>query len=203
MNIVLVHGIFDSGAIFKRLVCALEEQGHKCWVPTLKPSDGRRGIHDLALKLKVYIDENIGPNVELALVGFSMGCIVSRQYMQILGGAHRTRAFFAISGPHRGTLTAYLYFGQGAKDMRPGSELLRNLSQSENRLSEVRLFAYWTSRDITIFPASSCSWSATSHVLNVKAMLHQFMPSNRQMCADIVQQMSLLSDQQATTAAYL
>lgn len=201
MDIVLVHGIFDNGAMFKHLVQALESNGHKCWVPALKPADGRLGIHDLATKLQAYIDKHIGPLADIAIVGFSMGCIVSRQYMQVLGGASRTKAFFAISGPHSGTLTAYLYFGQGAKDMRPGSELLKNLRQSESSLKQVSLFAYWTSRDIMIVPASSCNWSAVPKALNAKAVLHRFMPSNRLVCADIVHQLAAM--QRAASIAIL
>jgi pimeloyl-ACP methyl ester carboxylesterase len=95
-NIVLVHGIFDNGAIFRRLVDALTRAGHRCWVPALKPADGRTGIRDLAAKLHAYIDRHLGTDAELALVGFSMGCIVSRHYLQMLGGVRRTKAFFAI-----------------------------------------------------------------------------------------------------------
>ena len=193
MNVVLVHGIFDNGAIFRRLVAVLEAQGHRCWVPVLnKPADGRRGIEDLAQKFKAYIDQHLPPTVPLAIIGFSMGCIVCRQYMQVLGGALRTLAFFAISGPHRGTLTAYLYFGRGAEDLRPGSPLLSHLSQSEARLAGVRLFSYWTSRDLVIVPASSGRWAAAEHTLNVKTALHRFMPSHRGVCADIVHQLRCL-----------
>jgi triacylglycerol lipase len=124
MDVVLVHGIFDNGAIFRRLAGVLADAGHRCWVPALEPADGRTGIEDLAAKLHAYIDRHLGSDAELALVGFSMGCIVSRQYLQMRDGVRRTKAFFAISGPHEGTLTAYLYPGQGAKDLRPGSQLL-------------------------------------------------------------------------------
>ncbi len=193
MNIVLVHGIFDNGAIFRQLVRALEEDGHRCWAPFLAPSDGRNGIADLADKLKVYIEQNISPDDSIAIVGFSMGCIIARQYLQVLGGFRRTKAFFAISGPHRGTFTAYLYFGRGAKDMRPESELLTNLKNSEACLEGIEVFAYWTSLDITIIPASSCNWRLARHSLNARALLHRFMPSNQLVCADIAHRLHLLS----------
>lgn len=185
MNVVLVHGIFDNGSIFRHLVHVLKADGHTCWVPALKPSDGRKGIHSLAVQLKAYIERHIEPDTAIAIVGFSMGCLVSRQYMQILGGANRTKAFFAISGPHDGTLTAYLYIGQGARDMRPRSELLNTLNQSAQTLDAVPLFAYWTSRDVTIFPASSSDWHLASYRLDAKALLHRLMPHNEQVCRDI------------------
>jgi triacylglycerol lipase len=193
MNIVLVHGIFDNGAIFRRLVDALTRAGHRCWVPSLKPADGRTGIRDLAAKLHAYIDRHLGTEAELALVGFSMGCIVSRHYLQMLGGVRRTKAFFAISGPHEGTLTAYLYPGQGAKDLRPGSPLLQGLKQTEDRLAAISLFTYWTSRDITIVPATSCCWALAPHRLDAKALLHRFMPGSAAVCTDVVGRVNALA----------
>ena len=192
MNVVLVHGIFDNGAMFKRLIAQLQAQGHRCWVPKLRPIDGRRGIHDLACKLKQYVDEQLGPDEPFALVGFSMGCIVSRQYLQVLEGARRVPAFFAISGPHEGTLLAYLYFGQGARDMRPGSALLESLKTTEDRLSPVGLYVYWTSLDLTILPARSCDWALAADRLDSQALLHRFVPANRKVCADIVQRIGRL-----------
>lgn len=96
MNVVLVHGIFDNGAIFKRLAALLTAQGHRCWVPALRPADARHGIEDLASKLKGYVQANMAPGEPFALIGFSMGCIISRQYLQMLDGAQRVCAFFAI-----------------------------------------------------------------------------------------------------------
>jgi triacylglycerol lipase len=176
MNIVLVHGIFDNGGIFQPLVQALERDGHRCWAPALKPADGRTGI------------------AELAIVGFSMGCIVSRYYLQMLSGAARTKVFFAISGPHSGTLMAYMYPGQGARDLRPDSPLLQALKQSEGRLSPVELFAYWTSRDLMILPATSCCWPLATYCLNAKVLIHRSMPSSALVRDDIVRRMREIQD---------
>jgi triacylglycerol lipase len=85
MDVVLVHGIFDNGAIFRRLADALADAGHRCWVPALKSADGRTGIEDLAAKLHAYIDRHLGSDAEVALVGFSMGCIVRRQAVHFRG----------------------------------------------------------------------------------------------------------------------
>lgn len=186
MNIVLVHGIFDNGGLFRPLVQALEREGHRCWVPALKPADGRTGIPDLAHKLKAYINHHLAPDAALAIVGFSMGCIVARYYLQILGGAARTQVFFAISGPHSGTLMAYAYPGQGARDLRPDSPLLRMLKQTEGGLSQVGVFAYWTSRDLMILPATSCCWPLATYCLNAKVLIHRSMPGSALVREDIV-----------------
>lgn len=189
MNIVLVHGIFDSGRIFRRLAGALEERGHRCWTPDLKLFDTRKGISDFAGELKEYIDKNIGPDEPLAVVSFSMGSIVARQYLQVLGGYRRTKAFFAIAGPHRGTLTAYLYCGQGARDLRPHSPVLENLRNTEALLDGIALYAYWTAWDVMIIPAKNSDWERASYRLNVGALLHRCMPGNKKVVADIVRRM--------------
>lgn len=189
MNVVLVHGIFDSGRIFRHLVGALEKHGHRCWTPDLKLYDTRKGISDFAGELKEYIEKNIGPDEPLAVVGFSMGCIVARQYLQVLGGHHRTKAFFAISGPHHGSMTAYLYCGQGARDLRPHSPLLENLCRTESLLDGMALFSYWTPWDIMIVPAKNSDWELAQERLNVGAFMHGLMPAHRKVVADIVQRM--------------
>lgn len=192
MNVVLVHGIFDDGAIFRRLERSLRDAGHRCWIPALKPADGRRGIHDLACKLKAYVDEQLGPTEPIAIVGFSMGCIVSRHYLQLLDGHARCEALFAVSAPHQGTLLAYLYPGKGARDMRPGSPVLEELRRTEHWLARMAVFGYWTSFDVTVFPARSSHWPRASSSLDARALLHRFMPGNARVCADIVQRMGAL-----------
>jgi triacylglycerol lipase len=192
MNVVLVHGIFNNGSVFKRMVRALEAAGHRCWTPSLRPADGRTGIHDLACKLKAYIDAHLAPDVPVAIVGFSMGCIVARQYIQVLGGMARTAALFAIAGPHDGTVLAYAYPGQGARDMRPGSSLLENLKRTEDRLDGLELFVYWTSLDVTIVPAASSNWRLGAGSLDARAWLHRLMPGNAKVCADITRRVCAL-----------
>jgi triacylglycerol lipase len=195
-NVVLVHGIFESGWNFKKLVPQLERDGHRCWVPPLRPLDGRKGIVDLAVKLKAYIEENIDPDESIVLVGFSMGSIVSRHYLQELDGNRRTAAFFAISGPHQGTWMAYLCYGQGAKDMRPGSTQLMRLKASEDSLRGMPVFAYWTPYETVILPSSSSDWQLARQSVKTSTPLHRLMPRNRFVCAHIRRQLRLLSRQQ-------
>lgn len=37
MNIVLVHGIFNTGVVMRRLQRMLQDAGHQCSTPTLSP----------------------------------------------------------------------------------------------------------------------------------------------------------------------
>lgn len=168
MNIILVHGIFDDSGIFKYMSSALRAEGHACFLPSLKPADAKLGIRDLAEKLQTYINQHLGVTEAFILVGFSMGCLVSRCYLQELGAIQRCVAFHAISGPHHGSWWAYAYWGQGAKDMRPDSALLNDFAQSEHVLADIPLFSYRTRFDEMIIPSKSSEWGiAQNHQVNV------------------------------------
>jgi triacylglycerol lipase len=198
MTVVLVDGIWGTGAIFEPLRARLTAHGHPCLVPSLQPANARYGIADLAGKLKRFIDSRVEADSMLAIVGFSMGSIVARYYLQQLGGHHRTKAFFALSGPHRGTWTAYGYIGQGARDLRPGSTLLRTLDSSSSCLSSVALHAYWTPLDLMILPATSAQWRQAAN-LRIVTPLHRFMPGNPRVQSDILRHLQRLRSRPVPT----
>ncbi|MEW6765572.1 MAG: alpha/beta fold hydrolase [Pseudomonadota bacterium] len=192
MNILLLHGIFDTSRIFNRLIRALESAGHVCHAPSMKPFDARRGIHDLACSVEQFVDRNMPHQEPFLVVGFSMGGIVARQYMQVLGGASRVPAFFSISSPHAGSLASYLYFGQGVRDMRPRSVLLNRLRDTESSLDDMKIHNYWTSRDLVVIPAKNCRWARADTETDVRALLHRWMPGHRVVCQDIVRRVNEL-----------
>lgn len=185
MKVILVHGIFDTGHIFKHMISKLEANEHECYAPNLKPSDARLGIADLSIKLKQYIDQKTGVEQPIAIIGFSMGCMVSRYYLQLLEGHTRTKAFFAISGPHNGTLTAYFYIGKGARDMRPHSSFLSDLAATESALENIDLYTYRTPFDAMIIPSKSSNWKIAKNI-QTKSLVHSFMIRDRGVVSDIV-----------------
>jgi triacylglycerol lipase len=190
MNIILVHGIFDNGKLFNYMVRFLEEAGHRCYVPSLKPADARNGIADLSKKLCDYINESIGENEKFAIIGFSMGCLISRYYLQELNGIDRCLAFYAVSGPHKGSRLAHLYIGKGAVELRPGSEFLRKLKASQLKLAKISLYTYRTPFDLMILPSSNSHWEIAENYVT-KAVVHRFMLRDWFVCNHIKQ--SLMS----------
>lgn len=159
MKIVLVHGIFNTGRVMSRMQKIFEAEGHECFAPTLAPFDGSLGIEHASTSLKQQIELRFGEHEMITLVGFSMGGIVARYYLQALGGAKRVANLFTLSSPHHGTYTAYLpYPSKTFKQLRPNSELLHFLQEGEESLEGVNLFSYWTAIDYTIVPSSSSLW---------------------------------------------
>lgn len=184
MKVVLVHGFLDSGRVMGSMARHLAGDGHDCLVPSLKPSDGRDGLPAMARQLQEFLEEELEEGDRFALVGFSMGTLISRYYLQELDGHRMVDAFFSISGPHDGTWTAYLYPGEGVRQMRPESEFLRNLKASSHRLESLTVTCYWTPFDLMIIPSDSCRWSRGEEV-RVPSLLHRWMVSNRRLLKDL------------------
>lgn len=183
-RVVLVHGILEDGKAFDSLKARLESHGIQCLVPKLKPNDGRNGLDKLAEDLKADIDAEFGPSDRFAMVAFSMGGLVSRYYLQNLGGAERCETFITVSSPHHGTKTAYIYPGKGTRQMRPGSDFLAGLGETEDRLGDIPIVSYRTPMDLIILPAHSSVWDrAENHSYSV--VLHPLMLHTNSVLDDI------------------
>lgn len=178
MKVFLIHGIFDDGRLFKKMDKYLKNLGIITIIPSLKPADARHGINDLANKLKIIIDQHTDKNEKFTIVGFSLGCLISRAYLQDLGGANRCINFHAISGPHSGSTLAYFFVGQGAKDLRPNSLFLRMLDKTQHRLKHINLFSYRTPFDLMIVPSKSSHWPIAKNYITQTPM-HRMMLNNR------------------------
>ncbi|HTL68817.1 MAG TPA: alpha/beta fold hydrolase [Lacunisphaera sp.] len=184
MNVVLVHGFLDSARIMSGLSRRLAAEGHACFAPSLKPADARSGLAALSAQLRRFIELSLPPDARLALVGYSMGALVCRHYLQELDGRNRVDAFFSITGPHAGTVVAYLYPGRGAKEMRPGSEFIRRLEATAERLAGVPTVCYWSPLDPLVVPTKSARLHATEHV-RVPFSFHPIITHDRRIQRDI------------------
>lgn len=185
MNIVLVHGFFSTNKIFFLMKKKFEKNGFTCFAPTLRPINAKYGIENLGEKLKSEIDFHLGDKEEFSLVGFSMGGIVCRYYLQELGGVSRVKNFITISVPHKGTLTAYLFPSKGVRQLRPNSEFLKNLLHNELVLTGLTLYSLRTPFDLMITPSNSSLWEI-AHNKKYNSIVHSFMLFNTKLIKDII-----------------
>jgi len=183
-RVVLVHGILEDGKAFDSLKSRLETHGIKCLVPKLKPNDGRDGLETLAADLKTDIEKEFGPDEKFAIVAFSMGGLVSRHYLQALGGAKRCDAFITVSSPHHGTNMAYVFPGKGARQMQPGSDFLCGLRETESTLGDMPVVSYRTPLDLIILPTSSSVWDRAENK-SYNVALHPLMLHTNSVLDDI------------------
>ena len=101
--VLLVHGIDDDARTLAPLANGLARAGFlDVQIVELKPNNGDAPIAVLAGQ----VAEAAGSlrartgSARVDVVGFSMGALVSRYYLQRLEGRNHVRRFVSISGPH-------------------------------------------------------------------------------------------------------
>lgn len=188
VSVVLVHGIFNRGRVFDPMARELERAGCRCFAPSLRPNDGRTGIRDLTAKLSAQIDARFGPRARFFLVGFSMGGLVARDYVENTPGRERVRGVFLIATPSRGTLLASLApRGSHLRELAPGSAFLAALNADTGAWQTVPVHAYWTPLDLMVVPSVNSRWpDGAGATTRVVCGLHPWMVRNRAVIADIV-----------------
>jgi triacylglycerol lipase len=183
--VVLVHGFWDTGEVFETMQKTLKKQNIETLAPTLEPRDGRKGLEDLATKLRDAIDKHVEKDRKIYLVGFSMGSLVSRQYLQRLGGKDRTLHFFSISGPHHGTKTAPLYPSKSTRQMEVGSTFLNDLNEDWKSGPPVPTTSFWTPADLMIIPPKSSVLPGAENK-EIDCLLHPLMVRNKVVIRTII-----------------
>lgn len=184
--VVLVHGITDTSAIFQRMSGFLQQQGWSVFGLDLVPSNGDRGLDILAEQLAEFVEAKIPTGKPFDLVGFSMGGLVSRYYVQRLGGMERVDRFVTISSPHKGTLAAYLSQRPGCVQMRPNSDFLMDLNRDVEQLARLNFTSIWTPNDLIILPASSSILPIGRNV-QLRVPLHAWMVSDTNAIAAVTE----------------
>ncbi|MBU6428486.1 MAG: alpha/beta fold hydrolase, partial [Cyanobacteria bacterium REEB65] len=125
--VVLVAGLDDTAAKMGAIDRYLLSKGwSEILAVTLTPSNGSVGQDVLATQLQgaalAFRTQTHADHLDL--VAFSMGGIVSRYYLQRLGGAQYVRHFVSISSPNHGSDDAYLGSGVGIAQLRPDSPFM-------------------------------------------------------------------------------
>ncbi len=178
--VVLVHGIWDSSSRLEPLRAGLVARGvSKAIAIDLLPNDGRAIVPVLAAQVAHAVDEAIasidGDDPRVDVVGFSMGALVTRYYLQRGGGKSRVRRFVSISGPHAGTINALALPFAGVRQMRPGSELLRDLASDPDPWGPVEVHTVWTPYDLMILPARSSKLPGARSERVIPVKMHRWM----------------------------
>lgn len=164
--VVLVHGYFHNRSGFFVMSRALRRGGFR-WVYAMNYNPIGETIPSLAARLARHVDEILkasgAPRVHL--VGHSLGGLVARWYVQELGGEHYVDHCVTIGTPHDGTYMAYLGLGETAREMRPGSSLLRRLRTGFDRCP-TRYVNLYSDLDVLIVPSGSAMLPAGPRVHN-------------------------------------
>lgn len=155
---------------------ALTSRGYQVHAINLKPNDASISFEAMARQLESYVDANVPAGEKCDIVAFSMGGLVSRYYIQKLGGYQRVRRFVTISSPNHGTLWAYLSGRTGVKEMRPASTMLQELNGDVSKLEPLHYTSIYTPLDLTIVPSGSSRMAVARNVVSW-VPLHALMVS--------------------------
>ncbi len=162
----------------RRLGEALRAHGHPA-VSTidLRPRFGRAPIAHYAQQLDRHADalrRERGAE-RLDVVGFSMGALVARYWIQRGGGRPKVRRFVSLAGPHGGSLWAFLAPLPAVREMRPGSALLTDLERDRDPWGEVRVYSLWTPWDLMVVPGRSGQLSQGIAIRTAGVLTHPGM----------------------------
>tara|TARA_B100000214_G_C23889122_1_gene590954 strand:- start:158 stop:754 length:597 start_codon:yes stop_codon:yes gene_type:complete len=153
--IFLIHGLWNNPRLFEKLILKINENNYQLYRPYLPHEFGKTSLRRLARDLDSKIQELVGPEIEIDIIGFSMGGLISRIWLQKHNGILRTKRFISIGTPHFGTYTAQIipsFFMPGIAEMKRGSDLLSELNNDLTSLENIECTSFFTKWDLMSFP---------------------------------------------------
>ena len=150
-----MHGLWNTPKLFEKLIAKIDHKNFQVYTPYLPHDFGKKSLQTLARDLNDQIIDLVSPELDIDLVGFSMGGIVSRIWLQNYNGFNRTKRFISIGSPHNGTFTAQFVPSSlfpGIADMKRGSSLLSQLNGDLTSLMDIRCKSFYTKWDLMSFP---------------------------------------------------
>ena len=188
--IILIHGLWNTSSIFSSITSKLDDIGIEYFAPTLKHSYGMTSILDLTNKLNELILEKYGLGKEIDILGFSMGGIIGRYWLQKFNGYKRTRRFISIGSPHKGTLIAQLvpkYPFRGISEMKIGSNFLRELEKKDFFLDDIESISFFTYWDLMVFPGWWTNLNFGKKI-SVEVFKHRNLVRNKSVVKKIIEE---------------
>jgi triacylglycerol lipase len=173
-----VPGWLDNIATMGKMAEHLREIGYNALVCSPQPSDGRAQIEELAAQLAAFAAEAVPAGERFHYIGFSMGGLIGRYYLQELGGRERMANLVTIATPHRGTYMAHSLWLPAVRQMRPESDFIYRLNRDLTALAERRFVSIWTPLDLSVVPPSH-SELPVGESQRVFGIAHALMPLNR------------------------
>ncbi|WP_371642037.1 esterase/lipase family protein [Streptomyces mirabilis] len=152
--VLLVHGLADRASI----VSPLQRELRGCGVGPLSLASYNVLTPDIRTAARV-----LGQQVELAsaqssglpvvLIGYSLGGLIARYYVQRLAGDAHVPLVITLATPHGGTATVLLAPPHPLlRQLRPGSELLTELAEPAAGC-RTRFVAFYSDLDEAVIPA--------------------------------------------------
>ncbi|HZG94410.1 MAG TPA: alpha/beta fold hydrolase [Mycobacteriales bacterium] len=135
------------------------------------------------------------------VVGHSLGGLIARYYVQCAGGDARVHTLATLGTPHAGTHAAHLAVGTVARQLRPGSALMRELAAPAAGC-RTRFVSIYSDLDQLVIPRDSARLDHPDLVVrNVlrRGVGHLSLPIDRRAVHEIVTALAHLDTDGATS----
>jgi triacylglycerol lipase len=176
--VLLVHGLMDTSRKMRKIAAHLRGLGWQVTDIDLTANNGDTRLEILAQQVAAKIERTFAPHQRIDLLGFSMGGLVTRYYIQRLSGIDRVQRFVTISTPHRGTIAANFSMRCGCIQMRPDHDFIRDLNRDVDLLNELNFTSLWTPFDLIILPPSSSQLGIGTEQ-KIPVLTHPLMVADR------------------------
>ena len=184
----MIHGLWNTSSIFSSITSKLDEIGIEYFAPNLNHSYGMTSIIDLTNIVNELILEKYGLEKKIDILGFSMGGIIGRYWLQKFNGYKRTRRFISIGAPHKGTLIAQLvpkFPFRGISEMKINSYFLRELAKNEFLLNDIECINFFTYWDLMVFPGWWTNLNLGKQI-SLKVYKHRNLVRNKSVVEKII-----------------
>ncbi|WP_257003762.1 lipase [Streptomyces sp. SA15] len=152
--VLLVHGLADGASVIPPLQRELRGDGVGPFTPVGCNAFGpdiRRAARALGDQVELAC-AGVGGRAAV-VIGYSLGGLIARYYVQRLGGDAYVPLVITLATPHGGTATALLAPAHPLlRQLRPGSELLVELAEPAVGC-RTRFVAFYSDLDEAVIPA--------------------------------------------------
>lgn len=186
LPVLLVHGVLVNDGVWLAVRRDLARRGIGP-VYTINYGPPLADIEHFAGQLKTRIDAICAATgaTRVALVGHSMGGLVSRAYLRRFG-AERVARLTTIGTPHHGSVLAWTFFGACLVQMRPGNRWLTGIN---SEATSVPVVSIWSRHDSMVAPQANAELAGARNIALI-GIGHNALLNHRDVAAHVARSIS-------------
>ena len=154
--IIFIHGFGGYGEQYQPIIKFLEKKGfEKFYEFEYENKFGFDSIKVIAKEFADFIENNVKEE-KIDIIAFSQGGIIALEYLKDFNNREVDK-LFTLCTPHKGSELAKAANLPGIVELRPKSELLKELEKFVEE-SKINIYSVYTPFDLMVFPG----WNAKS-----------------------------------------
>jgi triacylglycerol lipase len=163
--ILFVHGWAENESAWRTMISNFEREGWtreelNNWRYSTSQSNVRTAS-EVARKVEEILSRTRTTRVDI--IAHSMGSLNTRYYLKNLSGTEKVDDWVSMGGPNHGTTTANFCFEASCVEMRPRSEFLTRLNETDETPGTTNYGTFWSSCDEIINPDESVLLSGATN----------------------------------------